>query len=85
MVIKLKKLDKSLPINNVKGFDEFIRKAIDIKIKSNKNMMSILATTDLPFTHYYVFGGFKKEAGHEWIVEHIENRRILLKEYFNKK
>lgn len=66
-------------------FIGFIKKAIDIKIKSDTRMMEQLIISELPFTHYYVFGGVKREAGYEWIVEHIEDRRRLLKEWRKNK
>lgn len=81
-----KKYGKSLIINEaVDGnFILNIKNAIDIKLKTNRNKMIGFCLTDLPFTHYYVFGGVKRNAGFEWIVEHFEDRRKLLKEWYLK-
>ncbi len=66
-------------------FIEKIKKAIDIKIKSNKSMMNDFRDSDLPFCHYYVYDGNRKDAGYNWIAEHFEDRRKLLKEYYKQK
>jgi hypothetical protein len=78
-----KKLGKSLEKKyTIDNFEEKVKLAIDIKIKSNPMMMKMLYESSLPFCHYYSYGGKKKGAGYEWIVEHIENRRFLLKNHF---
>lgn len=61
------------------GFENLIRKAIDIKIKSNRPMMMELANSTLPLCHFYEYGGKRIDAGFEWIVEHISDRREQLR------
>ena len=66
------------------NFEELICKAIDIKLKSNREMLYELAESTLPLVHYYEYGGKRVDAGFEWIVDHIENRRQLLKDKWLK-
>ncbi len=79
-----KQLGKSLESQFIEGFDDYIRKAIDIKLKSNRKMLVIFSLTKLPFTHYYVYGDKQIDAGHKWILEHFENRRSLLENWVKK-
>jgi hypothetical protein len=81
-----KRLGKILKAGHkfVDDFENKIKKAIDIKLKSNLNLCKILCDSDLPLCHYYVYGDKKIDAGYEWIIEHIEERRKLLREYFKK-
>lgn len=79
-----KRLGKTLEAKEVDGFEDLIRKAIDIKLKSSPQKMKEFAASNLPFDHYYVFGGLKKDAGYKWILEHFENRRTLLKDWLSK-
>lgn len=65
-------------------FKEKIKKAIDIKIKSSDKLLKELANSTLPFDHYYLYGTKKVDAGYKWIIDHIENRRKLLKDYYAK-
>lgn len=79
-----KKLGKSLEKKYIiDNFEDKIKLAIDIKIKSNSSMMKELCESSLPFCHYYAYDGKRKDAGYEWIIEHIEDRRRLLKNHFN--
>jgi hypothetical protein len=73
-------IEKTIERDN---FKDLIRRAIDIKLKSNKSMLHLLYKSTLPLCHYYVFGDKTKDAGCEWVVEHIDNRRKLLKEAWN--
>jgi hypothetical protein len=57
-------------------FREKICKAIAIKMDTYKDMV---VKSELPFTHYYVYGNTAKYAGYEWIVEFIEDYRRQLK------
>lgn len=79
-----KKLGESLSIEEINGFEGYIQKAIDIKLKSDRERLNEFIGSFLPFDHYYVFGGVRKDAGYKWIVEHFENRRKLLKEWKSK-
>jgi hypothetical protein len=76
-----KKAGKAIP-NTIDrpGFNELICKAIDIKLKSNLDMLYELYDSTLPLVHYYEYGGKRVDAGYRWIVDHIESRRQLLKE-----
>lgn len=61
-------------------FKNFIKKAIDTKLKSNLIKLEELKQSSLPLVHYYEYGGKRLDAGYEWIVEHLEDRRSLLKD-----
>lgn len=79
-----KKLGRSLEKKYIiDDFEAKIKLAIDIKIKSNSDMMKELYESTLPFCHYYSYGGKRKDAGYDWIIEHIEDRRSLLKNHFS--
>jgi hypothetical protein len=62
------------------NFEELICTAIDIKLKSRQDMLIELAKSTLPLVHYYEYGGKRVDAGYEWIVNHISDRRQLLKD-----
>ncbi len=68
--------------DNDNVFKDKIKKAIDEKIKSNRQMMLALSNSTLPLCHYYDYSGKKVDAGYDWIVEHIEHRRKQLKKYY---
>ncbi|MDO8640110.1 MAG: hypothetical protein Q7R33_01040 [Nitrosarchaeum sp.] len=81
---RAKQLGMSLPIVEELLEEEFrkkIRKAINAKVTQNQKLKVALIQSTLPFTHYYVFKNFVKEAGSEWVVEHFETIRKLLKEW----
>lgn len=56
-----------------------IIRAMKLKVEQHPKLKSSLKDSVLPFAHYYVFNGVKKEAGFEWIVEAWENIRKELK------
>lgn len=60
-------------------FQTKILTAIHNKIQ-NSAFDKAFKTSTLPFTHYYVYGGKVIEAGHEWIVEGIEEMRRKMKQ-----
>lgn len=66
-------------------FIKKIKRALDLKLKSNNLALSEFALSTLPFCHYYEYGGKRVDAGYDWIVEHFEDRRKLMKEYYSKK
>jgi len=84
-----KKLGKELVKKEEKVVDDVIKakikNAIDVKLKKYFDKATQLSRTTLPLCHYYEYGGKRVDAGHEWIVKHIELRREMLKEYFLKK
>jgi len=62
------------------NFEEAICKAIRSKLLSNKAMLSSLIDSNLPLTHYYVYGYSDDNckvinAGYEWITEYIDSVR----------
>jgi hypothetical protein len=82
-----KKLGEELPSIPVYEEDEFrslIKQAIDQKLKNNSTWLPHFAESILPFCHYYEYGGKRVDAKYEWIVEHFENRRQLMKTYYKK-
>lgn len=81
-----KKLGKEITSEKInvpeQVFREKIKKALDIKIKTESKWIT---NSELPFCHYYEYAGKKIDAGYEWIVEHIERRRRDCKEHKRKK
>lgn len=64
------------------GFQECIKNALDCKLRANRGMCKLLANTNLPLCHYYVYGDKRIDAGYEWIIQHIDKRRKQLKEHY---
>lgn len=62
--------------------EDKIRKAIDIKLKSNLQFIKDNDNFELPLEHYYVYGDKQVDAGYKWLLVHLEMRRKQLKEYF---
>lgn len=77
-----KKLGSSLPkIYEELEFEKKIKKAIICKIKHNKYLIQLLRESYLPFCHYYVFSKeFRKDAGHDWLIEFISLIRDKIQE-----
>lgn len=70
-------------------FQQRIKEAITAKYKANEPQQKLLAQTiGLPLTHYYVFDAKKGQsqtvvdAGHEWMVEFMEELRLHYCEKF---
>ena len=64
-------------------FQAKIKKAMDLKIKSSPYWLEEFTKSELPFVHYYVFNkGAVKDVTDkdQWIMNHWEARRTLLKE-----
>lgn len=78
-----KKLGRSLQrLFNTKFIEGCFRKEIQIALEEkakNPKIFALLRSSTLPFCHYYVFDGAKKDAHYEWIVEMWENIRTTLK------
>lgn len=58
--------------------DEFqarFKAALTAKLTQYPGAWKELKECKLPLTHYYVFGGTVKEAGHLWVIEHIDSLR----------
>lgn len=80
-----KKLGKDLPrIVEVDNFESKIKKAIICKLKANPYILKALLESELPFAHYYVFCGYRKDAGFQWLVEFFEELRMKAKQYKDK-
>lgn len=60
-------------------FQEKIKAAISAKLYQTSYLKFLLLGSTLPFTHYYVFDGVRKDAGYEWQVEYWEQLRQQLK------
>lgn len=56
-------------------FRDKIRAALKAKLMQTPYLQFLLLESTLPFAHYYVFQGAKKDAGYEWIVEYWEQLR----------
>lgn len=56
-------------------FQRKIDRAIRVKLQNNRQMYLELVNGQLPLTHYYVFNGVIKEAGHQWVVDIFEKIR----------
>ena len=83
-----KKLGKELTEESSKdceGFEDKIKKALDVKMKTYLDKSKELCDSDLPLCHYYEYSEKRLDAGYEWIIEHIEYRRQMLNEYFENK
>lgn len=65
--------------------EDKIRKAIDIKLKSNLNFIRENENFELSLVHYYDYGDRRVDGGYSWILEHLEMRREQLNTYFIKK
>lgn len=78
-----KKIGKTFPrrfLLTDQGFQNKIRNACWIKIHSNQGMLNLFRTSDVPFTHYYVFNnGFVKDAGFKWLVAIWEEFRLYIR------
>jgi len=76
-----KKYGQSLNrIYEVEQFEDKIRIAMVLKVNSNPKLFDLLLDSDLPFTHYYVFNGYRRDAGYEWIVQYWELIRKKIKD-----
>lgn len=64
---------------DVPDFMERIERAIRLKVETYPGLKKIMAANSLPFAHYYVFDGFAKDAGHEWLPALAERIRDELR------
>lgn len=86
---KAKIIGKRSPIKfkmTDKEFNDYIRKALDIKLKSNQEKLKLFTDSTLPFKHYYVYGHEDRiviDAGYKWIIDHFELRRKQMKDYLS--
>lgn len=72
------KLGRTISVDE-DAFQDKIKNACWIKIHSNEYYLYIFAHSNLPFTHYYVFNGFIKDAGGKWMLNMWENYRSYIK------
>ena len=60
-----------------------ICKAIRAKLEAN-GIDKMLAASDLPLVHYYVYGGKKVDAGYSWIMVFLERLRAKYKDQLDE-
>ena len=71
-----KDFGRSQPITTNMLHAEFQRRitnALRDKADARPDMLATLRANQLPLTHYYVFGGKTKHAGHEWLTRAWQN------------
>lgn len=71
--------ERALGKQHIEGFEDWIRRAMRLKIRQCQPLLEGLAGSTLPLAHYYVYGGKAVPAGHDWIVEEWEQIRRELK------
>lgn len=88
--IGMDKTDKTDKDNIPDDFKEEIKKALQYKIKQNKDVLAELTKSTLPLKHYYYYG--KPDNAkvylldeYEWIIDELERLRSLLHEVVEKK
>jgi len=74
---------------NPGGFQKSILIAILNKVKQTEELLKLLAESELPFDHYYVYSGDRIDGrSYEWLIDGIEKMRVWARtEYipeFNK-
>ena len=70
-----------LPSDDFEVFKDSIKKAFIAKLDQNQNVLDLFLESELPFTHYYVYGEkvvIPKQ--HQWQVDFWESYRKELKE-----
>lgn len=60
-------------------FQQKIKAALAAKLDQTPYLKFLMLDSKLPFAHYYVFQGVKKDAGFEWVVQAWEDLRAELK------
>lgn len=66
-------------------FIDKIKFALDVKLKTYREYARLLGKSILPLCHYYIYNDKKFDGGSDWIIQHLEERRKLLKEHYRKK
>lgn len=61
-------------------FAQFIKTCIRAKLIANPEMLTKLIDSELPFVHYYVYGGKVVPAGYDWIMLYLEDIRSACKQ-----
>src|SRR5690606_30690423 len=56
-------------------FEALVKDAITAKLMAHPKQLNALIDSELPFTHYYTYGGKVVDAGYEWIAEYHEHIR----------
>lgn len=59
-------------------FQSLMKEAISAKCYDNYKIYKELKASTLPFTHYYVYGNKKVDAGFKWLIDMWEERRNIL-------
>lgn len=80
---KLGKESEKIMEYSEEAFKEKIKKALDVKLKTNPRWVA--EQVNLPLRHYYEYGGKKIEKQeYNWIVEHLGKRIQQLREHYEK-
>lgn len=62
------------------AFEKKIKKAFLFKIMQNEDIKEAFVKSELPFVHYYVYGGKVVYDGKsDWLIEYIKKARSALK------
>jgi hypothetical protein len=77
-------------IVNKKSFKTTISEALKSKIRQNKELLSLLTLSELPFAHYYYYGSEKSpklidKPEHFWMLEVFNEVRKIMKEFIKNK
>lgn len=74
---------KDWPRDEQELFRRKIKAAFDKKLESNPEISKMLIESELPFVHYYLYGGEKVvyDGRSDWLMEYIEEVRKELKNF----
>lgn len=83
--LEAKKLGLSKKVVTIDGFYEKVRSMMEVKIEQNKRLKMLLAQSELPFEHYYVYGNEEKYKvilpfSREWLNQQWEEIRQRVKQ-----
>lgn len=81
-----KKEGKTFGRVECENFNEEIKEAIRLKLRTHKNLRDMLTASTLPLKHYYYFGAAGKYKvmdlpQYQWIVDEIERIRQICQEH----
>lgn len=70
-----KKKGKEFPVVKYRKFQEDVTRAAKLKVIQNPEILELLSRNDLPFYHYYVYGGthvVDRTEQSRWLINAIE-------------
>jgi len=83
-VIPKEWLEESTPISD--RFKQFILECIQCKLRTHKQILMQLISTDLPLEHFYVQGEhIVNKEEYRWILDEIDRIRTVTKEWYINK